>query len=147
MSTSIPSACDGEIGNNVFDRLAESRREVWFGDDGSGLIRSQHIRSLFFTDEQRLLNGIHQLCGEALVPSGLRQDFVDLAADLPDAWILGDAADQLGRPGFGASAPRPPHDRFGDEDSPAEFSAAIASLRTPSSAHRAAWRSAAEMSG
>jgi hypothetical protein len=150
-------ACYGEIGNNVFDRLAESRREVWFGDDGSGLIRSQHIRSLFFTDEQRLrwesmpnrsareatepsldlfaagcfhgprkelsrlptgrgeledylrarrqltLNGIHQLCGEALVPSGVRQVFVDLAADLPDAWILSDAADQLGRPGFGVA--------------------------------------------
>ena len=47
-------ACYAEIGNNVFDRLAESRREVWFGDDGSGLIRSQRVRSLFFTDEQRL---------------------------------------------------------------------------------------------
>ena len=130
---------------------------MWFGDDGSGLIRSQRIRSLFFTDEQRLrwqsmpnrlarevtepsldlfavgcfhgprreisrlstgrgeleaylrargqltLNGIHQLCGEALVPSGLRQVVVDLAAELPDAWILGDAADQLGRPGFGVA--------------------------------------------
>jgi hypothetical protein len=47
-------ACYGEIGNNVFDRLAESRREVWFGEDGSGLIRSQHVRSRFFTDEQQL---------------------------------------------------------------------------------------------
>jgi hypothetical protein len=105
-------ACYAEIGNNVFDRLAESRREVWFGDDGSGLIRSRRIRSRFFTDEQRRrwqsipnrstreatepsldrrqlsLKGIHQLCGEALVPSGLRQVFVDLAADLPDACIL-----------------------------------------------------------
>jgi hypothetical protein len=42
-------ACYGEFGNGVFDRMAESRREVWFGDDGSGLIRSQHIRSVFFT--------------------------------------------------------------------------------------------------
>lgn len=149
--------CYGEIGNNVFHRLVESRREVWFGDDGSGLIKSQHIRSLFFTEEQRLrwesmpnrpareatepsldlfaagcfhgpreelsrlptgdreledylrargrvtLNDIHQLCGEALVPSGLREGFVDLAAGLPDAWILDDAADQLGRPGFGVA--------------------------------------------
>lgn len=39
--------------NNVFERLAESRRDVWFGDDGSGLIRSHHRRSVFFTDEQR----------------------------------------------------------------------------------------------
>jgi hypothetical protein len=52
---------------------------------------------------QLTLSGIHQLCGEALVPSGLRQVFVDLAADLPDAWILGDASDQLGRPGFGVA--------------------------------------------
>jgi hypothetical protein len=148
-------ACYAEIGNNVFDRLAESRREVWFGDDGSGLIRSQHRRSLFFTDEQRLrwenlpnraareatepsldlyaagcfhgprrqlsrlprarheledylrdrrhltFHGIHQLIGEVLVPEGLRQVFVDLATDLPGAWILEDAADQLGRPGLG----------------------------------------------
>lgn len=147
--------CYGEFGNNVFDRLAESRREAWFGDDGSGLIRSQHVRSLFFTDQQRLrwesmptriareaiepsldlfaagcfhgprrelsrlpsgraelegflrsrrqltLNGIHQLIGEALVPSGQRQVLFDLAADLPDAWILDGAADQLGRPGVG----------------------------------------------
>ncbi len=150
-------ACYGEIVNNVFERLAESRREVWFGDDGSGLIRSQHRRSLFFNDEQRLrwenmrnrsarertepsldlfaagcfhgprrqlsrlptdrpeledylrarrqltLNGIHQLIGEVRVPEGLRALFVDLAANLPGAWILEDAADQLGRPGLGVA--------------------------------------------
>jgi hypothetical protein len=148
-------ACYGEFGNGVFDRMAESRREVWFGDDGSGLIRSQHIRSVFFTDEQRLrwetmphrsareaiqpsldlfaagcfhgprrelaqlptdrtalthhlrsqrqltLHAIHQLLGEALVPSQLRQALFDLAADLPDAWISEDANDQLGRAGIG----------------------------------------------
>jgi hypothetical protein len=148
-------ACYGEFGNGVFDRMAESRREVWFGDDGSGLIRSRRIRSVFFTDEQRLrwenmpnrsareaiqpsldlfaagcfhgprkrlsrlptdraeltdhlrsrrqltLHAIHQLLGEALVPSQLRQVLFDLAADLPDAWMLEDAADQLGRPGVG----------------------------------------------
>ena len=148
-------ACYGEFGNNVFERLAESRREAWFGDDGSGLIRSQHRRSLFFTDEQRVrwenmsnrrareatepsldlfaagclhgprrqlqrlptarreledylrarrqltLNGIHQLIGEVLVPEGLRQVFIGLATNLPGAWILEDAADQLGRPGLG----------------------------------------------
>ncbi len=148
-------ACYGQIGNGVFDRLAESRREVWFGDDGSGLIRSHHRRSLFFTEEQRrrwedgrnqaareatgpsldlfaagcfhgprrelarlpatraeledhlrahrrlTLHHIQQLIGEALVPKELRQVFVDLAANLPNAWILENAADQLGRPGFG----------------------------------------------
>lgn len=148
-------ACYGEFGNNVFDRLAASRREVWFGDDGSGLIRSQHIRSRFFTDQQRLrweslptrrareavgpsldlfaagclpgprrelshlpseraelesylqsrrqltLHGIHQLIGEALVPTAQRHLLFDLAAELPGAWILDDAADQLGRPGVG----------------------------------------------
>lgn len=132
-------ACYGEFGNNVFDRLAASRREVWFGDDGSGLIRSQHIRSRFFTDQQRLrweslptrrareavgpsldlfaagcfhgprrelshlpsdraelesylqsrrqltLHGIHQLIGEALVPTAQRHLLFDLATELPDA--------------------------------------------------------------
>jgi hypothetical protein len=130
---------------------------VWFGDDGSGLIRSQHRRSFFFTEEQRLrwehmsngparestessldlfaagcfhgprrellrlptaqpelenylqarrqltLHQIHQLIGEALVPGALRQVFVDLATNLPGAWILEDAADQLGRPGLGVA--------------------------------------------
>ena len=52
-------ACYGEFGNNVFDRLAESRREAWFSDDGSGLIRSQRIRSRFFTDQQRAPLGEH----------------------------------------------------------------------------------------
>jgi hypothetical protein len=148
-------ACYGEIGNNIFDRMVESRREVWFGNDGSGLIRSQRIRSLFFTDEQRLrwenmpnrsareaiepsldlfaagcfhgprrqlsrlptgraeleghlrsrrqltIHGIHQLIGEALVPRELRQAFFDLAANLPDAWIVDEAADQLSRVGIG----------------------------------------------
>jgi hypothetical protein len=148
-------ACYGESGNNVFDRMAESRREVWFGDDGSGLIRSQRIRSFFFTDEQRLrwentpnrsareaiapsldlfaagcfhgprrqllrlpkdhaeltehlrtrrqltLHSIHQLIGEALVPSELRQVFFDLAAALPGSSILKDTKDHLGRPGVG----------------------------------------------
>lgn len=43
----------GEIGNGVYQRLREAHREVWFGTDGSGLIKEALIRSSFFTDEQR----------------------------------------------------------------------------------------------
>ena len=42
----------GEFVNNVFERMVETRREVWFGCDGSGLIRSTRIGSSFFTEEQ-----------------------------------------------------------------------------------------------
>lgn len=134
--------------------MAEARREVWYGADGSGLIRSQRIRSTFFTDAQRVawesglhpaqvdslepsldlfaagclpgprvqlarfrgraegvakildrtrrlnLHGIHQLIGEALVPSELRELFFGLASDLPDAEIIQSAQDQLGRTGI-----------------------------------------------
>jgi hypothetical protein len=52
---------------------------------------------------QLTLHGIHQLIGEALVPEGLRQVFVELATNLPGAWILEDAADQLGRSGLGVA--------------------------------------------
>ena len=43
----------GEIGDNIYERLREAHREVWFGSDGSGLMKSALIRSSFFTDEQR----------------------------------------------------------------------------------------------
>jgi hypothetical protein len=43
----------GVFGNNVFERMVEARREVWFGSDGSGLIRSTRIGWSFFTEEQR----------------------------------------------------------------------------------------------
>jgi hypothetical protein len=147
--------CHGVFRNDTFERMVESRREVWFGDDGSGLIRTQLIRSHFFTDAQRLswettahptvtgsvgpsldlfaagcfhgprrrlaqlatsrealaeqlesrrqlnLHGIGQLIGEALVPEEMKRAFFDLAADLPEAQIVDDATDQLGRRGVG----------------------------------------------
>ena len=34
--------------------MVQARREVWFGSDGSGLLRSHFIRSVFFDDEQRV---------------------------------------------------------------------------------------------
>jgi hypothetical protein len=43
----------GELGNGVFERLVEARREIWIGSDGSGLIKSTRIGWSFFTDEQR----------------------------------------------------------------------------------------------
>lgn len=46
-------ACYGEFHADTFQRMVERRREVWFGDDGSGLIRDQKMRSIFFSDEQR----------------------------------------------------------------------------------------------
>jgi len=45
--------CYGEFQAESFDRMVERRREVWFGENGSGAIRSQRIRSIFFTDDQR----------------------------------------------------------------------------------------------
>jgi hypothetical protein len=50
----IESRCAyGEFGNGVFDRMVESRREIWIGMDRSGLIRSARIGWGFFNDEQR----------------------------------------------------------------------------------------------
>lgn len=46
--------CYGEFRTDTFERMVERRREVWFGDDGSGLIRDQKMRSTFFTEQQRL---------------------------------------------------------------------------------------------
>lgn len=46
-------AADAQFANNVFERMVEGRREIWFGSDGSGLIRSTRISSSFFTAEQR----------------------------------------------------------------------------------------------
>ena len=43
----------GEFHANTFVRMVQRRREVWFGDDGSGLIRDQKMRSTFFTEQQR----------------------------------------------------------------------------------------------
>jgi hypothetical protein len=37
----------------VYERLREAHREVWFGSDGSGLIRGTLIGSRFFTEERR----------------------------------------------------------------------------------------------
>jgi hypothetical protein len=154
----IESLCSyGEFVNGSFERMVERRRAVWFGDDGSGLIRSERIRSTFFTEDQRLswattphsrrrdsvapafdlfdagslfgprrrlarlaadprgitaelertrslsLEGLHQLLGEALVPESLRTVLFDLAISLPDAVVLEDAEDQLGRRGIGVT--------------------------------------------
>jgi len=44
----------GEFVNNIFERMVEARRQVWFGSDGSGLIRSTRIGWSFFTEEQRV---------------------------------------------------------------------------------------------
>jgi len=46
-------ACYGEFHAGTFERMVERRREAWFGDDGSGLIRDQKMRSVFFTEQQR----------------------------------------------------------------------------------------------
>lgn len=43
----------GEFVDGVFERMVEARRQVWYGSDGSGLIRSTQIGWSFFTDEQR----------------------------------------------------------------------------------------------
>lgn len=45
--------CYCHFSGNGFERMVEARREVWFGSDGSGLLRSQFVRSVFFDDEQR----------------------------------------------------------------------------------------------
>jgi len=44
---------NAEFMDGVFERMVEARREVWFGSDASGLIRSTGIGWSFFTDEQR----------------------------------------------------------------------------------------------
>lgn len=44
---------NAEFMDGMFERMVEARREVWFGSDGSGLIRSTGIGWSFFTDEQR----------------------------------------------------------------------------------------------
>ena len=49
----VSRGAHGEIGNNIYERLREAHREVWFGSDGSGLMKSTLIRSSFFTEEQR----------------------------------------------------------------------------------------------
>ncbi len=45
--------CYCHFSGNGFERMVQARREVWFGSDGSGLLRSQFVRSVFFDDEQR----------------------------------------------------------------------------------------------
>ena len=45
--------CYGVFSNGDFERMVESRREVWFGSDGSGLLRSHFVRSVFFDEDQR----------------------------------------------------------------------------------------------
>jgi len=45
--------CYGHFSNDRFERMVQSRREVWFGSDGSGLCRSHFVRSIFFDEEQR----------------------------------------------------------------------------------------------
>lgn len=50
----IASQCAyGEFRNSVFERMVESRREIWIGKDRSGLIRSARLGWSFHTDEQR----------------------------------------------------------------------------------------------
>lgn len=49
----VSRGAHGEVGNNIYERLREAHREVWFGSDGSGLMKSTLIRSSFFTEEQR----------------------------------------------------------------------------------------------
>lgn len=44
---------NAEFMDGMFERMVEARRQVWFGSDGSGLIRSTGIGWSFFTDEQR----------------------------------------------------------------------------------------------
>ena len=43
----------GEIVNNVYERMRERTREVWFGSDGSGLLTETWVRSTFFNEQQR----------------------------------------------------------------------------------------------
>ena len=45
--------CYCHFAGNDFERMVEAKREVWFGGDGSGLSRSQFVRSVFFNDDQR----------------------------------------------------------------------------------------------
>lgn len=45
--------CYGHFLNDGFQRMVETRREVWFGSDGSGLLRSHFVRSVFFDEDQR----------------------------------------------------------------------------------------------
>jgi hypothetical protein len=45
--------CYRHFAGNAFERMVESKREVWFGSDGSGLLRSLFVRSVFFNDDQR----------------------------------------------------------------------------------------------
>jgi hypothetical protein len=45
--------CYRHFAGNDFERMVEAKREVWFGGDGSGLSRSQFVRSVFFNDDQR----------------------------------------------------------------------------------------------
>jgi hypothetical protein len=49
----VSRGAHGEIGDNIYERLREAHREVWFGSDGSGLMKSTLIRSSFFAEEQR----------------------------------------------------------------------------------------------
>lgn len=49
----VSRGAHGEIGNGVWQRLRESDREVWFGNDGTGRIKETFIRSIFFTNDQR----------------------------------------------------------------------------------------------
>lgn len=49
----VSRGAHGEIGDNIYERLREAHREVWFGSDGSGLMKSTLIRSSLFTAEQR----------------------------------------------------------------------------------------------
>jgi hypothetical protein len=45
--------CYGGSVNGVFERMVQSRREVWFGSDGAGLLRNHFVRSVFFDEDQR----------------------------------------------------------------------------------------------
>lgn len=45
--------CYCHFSNGGFERMVQAGREVWFGSDGSGLLRSHFIRSVFFDDQQR----------------------------------------------------------------------------------------------
>jgi hypothetical protein len=49
----VSRGAHGEIVNHIYERLREAHREVWFGSDGSGLMKSTFIRSSWFTEEQR----------------------------------------------------------------------------------------------
>ena len=49
----VSRGAHGVFTNNVYERLIEADREIWFGSDGSGLIKTTRIRWSFFTEEQR----------------------------------------------------------------------------------------------